>query len=241
MDIYRLAVCEDDADQGQRLLSLCGKLLDKRQIAHKICLFSSAEELEETIEQDGAVFDLLLLDIQMAGKSGMELARELYGRRFPARFLFITGFAKYALEGYLVHPVHYLLKPIDASALDEALLQDWQSHHRARNLVLRNGSKTLSLLAAEVCYMESQNHVVMVHTPKQEYRVPMSLSEAERHTPPGSFFRCHNSFLVNLAYVEEIGRMHLRLRDGTQIPLGRRYYQSFQEAFVHYINQNTGC
>lgn len=66
----------------------------------------------------------MLLDIQMEGKSGMTLTKELYRRQVPVRFLFITGYVEYALEGYEVHPVHYLLKPVEPSQLEEVLVQD---------------------------------------------------------------------------------------------------------------------
>lgn len=54
----------------------------------------------------------------------MTLTKELYRRQVPVRFLFITGYVEYALEGYEVHPVHYLLKPVEPSQLEEVLVQD---------------------------------------------------------------------------------------------------------------------
>ena len=139
MGVYRLAICEDDPGEREFLCSLCGELLSARHIPHVLTPFSSAEDLAETLERDSRAFDLLLLDIQMDGMSGMELAQALYRRRAPVRFLFITGCADYALEGYQVHPVHYLLKPVDRSSLEEALLQDWESHHQPEAFLLRVG------------------------------------------------------------------------------------------------------
>ncbi|HJB90781.1 MAG TPA: LytTR family DNA-binding domain-containing protein [Candidatus Eisenbergiella merdigallinarum] len=235
---YRLAVCEDDPVEGKQLIKTCDTLLSDRQIPHTLCLFENADSLAKALEQNSDAFDLLLLDIQMEGQSGMALAKELYRRQFPGRFLFITGYAEYALEGYEVHPIHYLLKPVEPSQLEDVLLRDWEEHHRVKNLLLRSGGKTLSLPVADIRYMESRNHTLTVRTAKAEYNLPLSLSEAENLAPPGVFYRCHNSFLVNIRQVEEIERTSLRLRDGTQLPMGRRYYQSFQTAFIHFINQN---
>lgn len=238
MEPYRLAICEDDPLEGQHLFRVCGELLAARQIPHTLRLFSSADALAKELEQDSGAFDLLLLDIQMEGKSGMTLAKELYRRQVPVRFLFITGYVEYALEGYEVHPIHYLLKPVEPGQLEEVLVQDWKEHHRAKSLLLRYGSKTLSLPVADIRYMESSNHTLTIATTKTEYSFPISLSEAENLVPPGIFYRCHNSYLVNIGQVEEISRIACNLHDGTQLPMGRRYYQSFQTAFVHYINKN---
>ena len=73
----------------------------------------------------------------------------------------------------------------------------------------------------------------------EEHTAPLSLSKGESMLPARLFFRCHNSFLVNLSHVGEIERTTLRLRDGTRLPIGRRYYQAFQSAFIHYLNQTT--
>lgn len=235
---YRLAVCEDDPIEGKQLMKMCDTLLSKKQIPHTLCLFENADSLAKALEQNGEAFDLLLLDIQMEGQSGMALAKELYRRQFPGRFLFITGYAEYALEGYDVHPIHYLLKPVEPDLLKDVLLRDWEENHRMKNLLLRSGGKTLSLPIADIRYMESRNHTLVIHTAKAEYNFPLSLSEAENITPPGVFYRCHNSFLVNIRQVEEIGRTSLRLRDKETLPMGRRYYRSFQTAFIHFINQN---
>ena len=235
---YHLAVCEDNPEEGEHLLKMCDDLLAAREIPHTLRLFENAGALAQALEQNSEAFDLLLLDIQMEGQSGMALAKELYRRQVPVRFLFITGYAEYALEGYEVHPIHYLLKPVEPAQLEDVLLRDWNEHHRVKNLLLRSGGKTLSLPVADIRYMESRNHTLVIYTVKAEYHLPLSLSEAENLAPPGAFYRCHNSFLVNIRQVEEIGRTSLRLRDGTQLPMGRRYYRSFQTAFIHFINQN---
>lgn len=235
---YRLAVCEDDPAEGEHLVRMCETLLSDRQIPFSLRLFDNTDTLLQVLKQDSEAFDILLLDIRMEGQSGMALAKELYRRKIPVRFLFITGYPEYALEGYEVHPVHYLLKPVEPAVLEEVLLRDWETHHRVRNLLLRSGGRTISLPVEEIRYMESRNHTLAVCTVNGEYTFSISLSEAEKLAPPGVFCRCHNSFLVNIRQVEEIGRTSLRLRNGAQLPVGRRYYRSFQTAFIHFINQN---
>lgn len=237
MDPYRLAICEDNPAERQHLESLCDQLLSQREIPHTIARFASAGELAAELERNCTVFDLLLLDIQMKGMNGMELAHMLHNRRAPVRMLFVTGCPDYALESYQVHPVHYLLKPVEPAALDEALYRDWEAHCGACPMVFRRGSQTVFLPLEEICYIESVNRCVVVHTAGESQTFPLSLTGVERLTPPGRFSRCHNSYLVNLDQVRAVERTCVILQGGVRLPVGRRYYQDFQSALVRRVNR----
>ena len=237
MAAYRLAICEDDPAERAHLEQLCTALLSARRIEHTLALFARADALAEVLEREEGRFDLLILDIQMEGLSGMELAKRLYERRAPVSVLFITGCADYALEGHSVHPVHYLLKPVEPDALDEALYRDWREHHQPSAMLLRSGGRTVSLPVNEIRYLESLNRMVVAHLSQEQPAFPITLLDAQRLAPPGAFARCHNSYLVNLDWVKEVVRTEVLLRDGTRLPVGRRYYREFQSALVRRVNR----
>lgn len=153
------------------------------------------------------------------------------------RILFITGAAEYALEGYQVNPIHYLLKPVNQRDLERVLVGDWERNHRSKTLLFRQGTKWVALAVEDILYIESLNRNVVVHTDKAQHTFSMTLTEVEAMVPGGGFAKCHNSFLVNFRRVEEIGRTSLRLRSGEELPMGRRFYRDFQTAFVRFINQ----
>ena len=69
--------------------------------------------------------------------------------------------------------------------------------------------------------------------------VPLSLTEAESRMPAGAFARCHKSYLVSLAWVEEFSRAEVLLRDGTRLPVSRTFYAPFQSALIHYLNRRA--
>ena len=95
LEPYRLAICEDDPRERQSLESL-----QKRGIPGEVASYPSTEALDSSLQEGRGPFDLLLLDIQMAGINGMEFAKTLRDRGDEVRILFITGAAEYALEGY---------------------------------------------------------------------------------------------------------------------------------------------
>ena len=237
MNHYRLAVCEDDADIRKELCTLCCSILTEDGIACEMAEFSSAQALKEVLQEKGDCFDLLILDIQMEGITGMELAKSLRQQDNRVSILFVTGCEKYLLEGYEVQPIHFLLKPVKREALAQALHTDWKLNHKPKTLLLHTGNKTVRLSLAEIRYIESFNHSIVVHQSGEDHTYLLSLSEIERQLPSGQFCRCHNSYLVNLDCVEQIGRTELRLRDAQTIPVGRTYYKALQSNFIRYLNQ----
>lgn len=183
-------------------------------------------------------FDLLILDIQMEGKSGLELAAELRQADNRVSIIFVTGCEEYLKDGYAVQPIQFLLKPVDYPLLYHAVHTAWKLGKGKRHVVLQEGARTILLTTREVRYVESFNHGIRVHQGAASGFYRITLAEAERAIQStGCFCRCHNSFLVNMDWVSEITRTKVVLADGEQIPIGRRYYELAQKTFIHYMTQ----
>ena len=237
MNLYRLAICEDDDTVRAQLHSLCQEILIENGIEHSIMDFASAQQLDDVLTEENSPFDLLLLDIQMEGLTGMELAQSLRQRGDRVSIIFVTGCEDYLPEGYSVQPIHFLLKPVSRESLALALRTDWQLNHRPKAIVLRIGSKTVQLSLAEIRYIESFDHNIILHQAEGNRTYFLSLTDFEKQMPRDQFCRCHNSYLVNMSFVEEIGRMELSLRGGVRLPVGRAYYKTLQSAFIRYLNR----
>lgn len=96
MNVYRLAICEDDGVEREGLRELCDAVLQERNIPHQLTLFSSARELEDRLESEKDIFDILILDIMMdSGINGMELAHALRDRGDRISIIFISGYEEY--------------------------------------------------------------------------------------------------------------------------------------------------
>ena len=242
MNPYRIAVCEDDPhDQEQLKTLLCGIFAASESedggAEPEVVCFSTAEALRAAAES-GEEFSVFLLDIQMPGESGLDLARWLYGQGVRNRVIFITGSAEYALAGYDAHPLHYLLKPVDREALAAAIALAREAV-RPQTVQFQRGGRTVSLPVDRIRFLESRDHGVAVYLEQEERFFSMPLAEAERLLPAGMFARCHKSYLVSLAWVEECGRTEVRLRDGARLPASRTFYRDFQSALVRWLNHSA--
>lgn len=127
---YRMAVCEDDETVREGICGFCDRILTEEQIPHQIAAFSSDEELEACLAEnrgsDEPAFHLLILDILMGEKTGMELAMELREEDDATGIIFITGCEEYMGMGYDVQAIQFLVKPLNWEKLKKALLNDWR-------------------------------------------------------------------------------------------------------------------
>lgn len=236
MPAYQVALCEDEPMDRDQLAGLCREIFSSWNIEAQLTAFPSADTLRAALETGQAVFDLYLLDIQMAGTSGLEMARWLYDRGIRDRVVFITGNPEYALAGYDAHPLHYRLKPVDRERLEAALHLALEKR-RPQTILLRWGGKTAALPLGEIRWVESRDHGVVVCLGEEERAFPLSFRDAERLLPGASFRRCHKSYLVNMDWVDHLTRGGVILRDKRQLPVSRTYYAGFQSALVQYLNQ----
>ena len=147
--LYRVAVCEDEAILCANLCAQCKSILDKLKVEHRITSFSSAEKLENALLA-GEEFSLLCLDILMGGKSGMKLAQELRQRDDKTSILFITSSTEFLKDGYSVRPIQYLLKPVQAAELEQAITTDLRLYHRPSTVTFHAGGKTLVIPTEDI-------------------------------------------------------------------------------------------
>ena len=232
--MYRIAICEDDATTREQIASLCGEILARLDTEHAISEFVCAEALEGALES-GASFDLLCLDIMLQGKTGVEMAQSFRTRDDQTSILLISSSREFLKEGYSVRPLQYLYKPVDPRELEEVLRTDLRLHRRAARLTLSLGGKTRVLPLSELLYVESQNHNAVACFPDRQEGFRITLSEIERLLPADLFCRCHHSFLVNMPHIRQINRRALELDQGSQIPVGRNYYETAQAKFIQFL------
>ena len=171
---YLAAVCEDDARLARELAGECSRLLSSRGVEAHVDVFASAEELRSGLGK----YRLLILDIELPGENGLSLARRARAAGSKAAVIFVTGCAEYALEGYDVQPVHYLIKPVDEARLADAIDRALAYSGAPETIVLRVGNRIVSLDAGDVWYIESLNRELIVHGSEVEQNFAMTLSAA---------------------------------------------------------------
>ena len=164
-------------------------------------------------------WDIIFLDIYMPQLNGVEAARRLRKVDDRCEIVFATTSRDHGMEGYELRALDYLTKPFTQQDVDAVM--DWffkKLAERPRELAVRTSSGEETVRTQDVRYIESRGHTCVIHTGDRELVVRRGIDELAAGLD-ASFFRCHKSFLVNLALVSGVDQRAFRLTDGTYVPI----------------------
>ena len=231
-----VAVCDDEEKEADCLQKLVSCWAEEKGYNLKLCSFPSAEAFLFRYEEDKG-FDLLLLDIQMKGIDGIELAKKIRETDNTVQIAFITGYDEYMSEGYEVSALHYLMKPVEKQKLYSVLDRAVTAMNTTEPVVLFDiDGESVKIKLLDIVSVEASAHTVTVKALTRAFSLSKSITQIETLLGEG-FFRCHRSYLVNLEHVSKIGRNDVFLDDSTAVPLSRKQYEKMNKAFISYYRK----
>ena len=181
-------------------------------------------------------FDIILLDIEMGERNGMDVAREIRKTDQDVVIVFITNMAQYAINGYEVGALDYVLKPINyytfSVRLERAVSRVKKRQSDEILLNLPDGIKRVRV--GQIHYVEVQNRMLHYHTEDGVFIVRGTLQGAEELLRESHFVRCNHWYLVNLQHVSEI-RRNLVIVAGDELEISRRNKTAFLSALTDYM------
>lgn len=226
-----IAICDDSEVYRRYLMDLLQKWGRMHEQTCHFTQFSSAEEFLITWEehQDVSVF---LLDIEMPGMNGVELARLIRQRNAQAQIVFITGYSEYMAIGYDVEALHYLVKPIESeklfAVLDRAVTR---LQRQDPTLPFEQHGILTRVPVSKIRYIEVNRNYVTIHA-EADYQIRQSMKEVEALLDK-RFLRIGRSYIVNLAYVLQVSKTELTLIGGTKLYLPRGSYDVVNRAIIN--------
>lgn len=236
----RIAICEDEPRQMELLIAMINRWADKSGIKAVICSFHSAEEFLFHW-QDNAHYDLAFMDIQLATMSGMELAQYIRRQDRTMLLVFTTGLKDYLLKGYEVQAYRYLIKPLKQEDIYKTLTKANAeiSLARADAMIIPNGSGSIRIFKNDIYYFEIDNHYVVAHTARGNFRYKEKLSNLEAILLEPHFCKCHRSYLINLHHTGQLTRETVEIDNGDKLPVSRSRWTALNECFINYYTQQV--
>ncbi len=214
-----ISLCDDNANERAYIKNLVLDWASQSGALVSVREYPSAEAL--LFDCPERCPEILLLDIEMPGMNGVELAKKLRHESKPVQIIFITGYPDFISEGYDVEALHYLLKPVTPEklfeVLDRAAVKISQSERKI--LVPFDGGE-VALPLREIRYIEASRQYSVIFSSSGEYRLKVPISELETRLD-GYFLRVQRSFIVNLREVLRITRTEVILRSGEAVPISR--------------------
>lgn len=233
--IYKVALCEDEKILSDVQERICRDLLERLGIPYSLDVFDCGEALLAAFTQGNKRFDLFLLDIVMDRMDGMELARKVREADENAAIVFVTSHPGFALEGYDVKALHYLLKPLSSEKLENIILRDYQARFQNLFLVLESGTGKYRAPVDEILFLETSGRKVDVTLTGRVLRYPGKLTALLSELPGNRFVRCHQGYAVNLTHVRELTKQSAIIVTGKEIPVSRTFAKEVQKAFARQL------
>lgn len=217
--MLRIAIVEDVPTEAEKLKSYVQKYLSTLGKQYAIACFTDGKEL---VEHYQAAYDLIFLDIEMQDMDGMTAARQIRQVDQHTLLVFVTRMAQFAVKGYEVGAVDFILKPLDYFTFSFKMqkVMNYLSLRKDVKVIVKNGGEIYALPSREIRYIEVLNHELIIHTKSGEYQLRGSLNEMERKLTPVGFKRCSKSYLLNMAYISSIEGNRILMGE-EEIPLSR--------------------
>lgn len=235
--MIRIAIVEDESESRQLLQQFLQRYQQERGCQIRTCCFSDGEEI---VRGYRAEYDIIFMDIQLKELDGMTTA-ELIRRHDPeVIIIFITNMAQYAIRGYAVDALDYVLKPVTYFAFSQRLDRavDRLGRRKTHYLTITVKGGTQKLDVGQIRYLESRGHTLIFHMEREEIISTGTMKEMEDLLAQYGFSRCNKGYLLNLEYVDGIlDGCALVGKERLLISRGRK--NLFLESLANYMGGRT--
>lgn len=226
----KISICDDSDVERKNMKSLVSAWASTSGADINLNEYSSAEEFLFSYEDCKP--DILLLDVEMPGLNGVELAKKLRAKNRIIQIIFITAYSDYIAEGYEVAALHYLLKPVEPEKLFKTLNRAVERVIRdCRSIALETADGTFVTPLYEVKYLEACKNYVTVHA-ERDYTVRRTLSDFSCDLD-NRFIKAGRSFIINLLWIKRVSKTEIELKSGEIIPIPKSAFETVNRAIIN--------
>ena len=234
--MFRIAIAEDDEACARQLREYLDRYGRENGEELEVRWFPDGLEL---VEEYRPIYDLILLDIEMPHLDGMTAAQKIRRADSEVLILFITNMAKYAISGYEVEALGFMLKPVNYFSLSLKLKKAFSYlHSRAqKSLMVPTQEGMQQISASDIRYAEVADHRLQIHTAQGVYTMRGTLQELEEELEGQHFARCNKGYLVNLRHIHLIKSDRVVVAGGDELLMSRRKKEEFLLAVTEYYGK----
>lgn len=218
--MLRIGICDDESGARDALRFSIERLLreDEGKVFYD---FSSGEGLIRWLTKHSGELELLFLDVDLGGISGMEAAEQIRQRDTNLMLVFVTGYTDFVFDGYTVGAMDYLVKPIKEDKLVQVLTRARKllEYRQPQTFVVQNSEGLYRIAKSDILYLYSDRRLVKVLTEDREYSFYGKLDKAEASLGSG-FVRIHQRYLVRAGAISKIEKNNVTVGN-TCLPISR--------------------
>lgn len=231
--MFRIAICDDEPEQIEILRNHIIKALFRLDLDASISSFTLGEELLDGCRA-GQGFELIFLDISLAGKDGIEAAKLIRELDRKALVIFVTGSAAYLTRGYEARAFRYVVKPVSESSVEDLMREALREMQLIENdcICFREKGEEIKVDISDIVYFEAQNHRICLSCVNATHSFYGRIGEIEKRLAGKGFVRCQKGYLVNATRIRRIGKSQVLLDNGRTLPVSSNYLRQTKDTFL---------
>lgn len=229
----RIAVVDDQPDMRQQLCSMIDQYSRENNCMLEVTAFSDGSQV---ITNYCKGFDIIFLDIEMPELGGMDAAERIRTVDPDVVLVFVTNMAQYAIRGYEVDALDFVLKPVNYYQFSTKLARALQRVQRRKGgqIALQTAGGVQLLNTEDIYWLETRDRMLHYHTSTGVWSVRSSLQNAEKQLAPYHFAKCNQCYLVNLRYVRAVQNDMVQVGED-RLEISRRQRAAFLAAVAAYV------
>lgn len=234
--MIRVAIVEDEIRYQQMFEEYIRKYAGEKSVDVSVKVFSDGMDISEGYEP---VWDVILMDIKMRHQDGMEAARVIRQHDQDVAIMFITTLAQYAIHGYEVGALDYVLKPVeyDKFAMRFDRLLRGINRKKERFIMLPGDDGKDKVEISKIRFIRVDHHNLEINVDSQagvrNYNIRKSISSIEKELSDNRFVRCDQSVIVNISYITKVKKDTVEVGD-IILPVSRAKRKPFMEAIASF-------
>ena len=239
---WNIAICDDEPVALELLGSSVRGAFKARNVDALIEPFTRPREL--LLKMQKVSFDLLFLDIEMPGMTGLELAQRLRREGNLIDIIYISSREDLVFDALRTNPRGFIRKTRliqDVSGVIDTYLAYRKADDQPKTLILQDRDQMTYIQMDKLQYIEGSGKIQLAHIVGKEQPTELhkSMQELEEELTPQGFLRIHKGYLLNYRFIRRIGDNEVSLTSGELLPISRRKYQEIRDAYME-LMQNDG-
>ena len=231
--MLNIAIVEDRQEAVENLKNHIAKLRQDKGIE---CEYTVFENGLFFVEKYKPIYDVIFMDIEMPLMNGMEAAKHLREVDPYVSLVFITDLKQYALKGYEVEAMDFLVKPVQYTAFATMMERVCRrTTKKEEQLSISTSQGTFNININDIYYLDTYNHYVTYHTTTDDVSFFGTLSEEEQRLPKDRFVRCNTGIIINLARVKKVQGSDVYVADKC-LPISRNKRTTFMQSLLDFMS-----
>lgn len=235
----RVAICDDEpliCSQVEKYINMYAKESNED---FQVIKFQNGNQILKYLQKNYSI-EIIFIDIFLSGENGMDIAKNIRSIDKKVNIIFLSSTEKYAIEGYSVAASNYFIKPASYYLIARELKKILNNlkFHNKDFFVIKNDTGTYKIYTDDIVFIETAGRNTLLHLTNKE--LVLSYWKMKEYEPllSNSFYRCHNSYIVNLNFIDKVIQYDIYLLSGEIISVSKPRRKNFMIAFNEFYGRS---